>query len=221
MALLGSLIPAIAWVWYFLKKTIHKDSVSLVTFSFLAGAIAVWITIPLQQWVSENILLTALVSIFVMACIEECLKFLILRSLVLRIHEIRYRSDYVLYMTTAALGFAMMENCLYLLTPLKTGNISAAIAIGNLRFFGSTVVHATSSALHGLWVGLALEKPFFNRAFCWCIGLASATLVHGAFNFYIAHESITIVAITLLVLWSLLIVVTILFHKSEIQFGYN
>ena len=69
MALLGSLIPAIAWVWYFLKKTIHKDSVSLVTFSFLAGAIAVWITIPLQQWVSENILLTALVSIFVMACI--------------------------------------------------------------------------------------------------------------------------------------------------------
>ncbi len=218
-AIIGGGLPTLLWVWYFNKQTEHRESLGVLLFSFLAGIIALWLTIPIQKYIIAQKFFFDGELIFALACIEEMVKFFVVRALVLRIHDIQYRSDYVLYMTTAALGFAAMENILYLIDPISVGDFSAAFMTGNLRFFGSTIVHSVSSALHGLWVGLALSFNTPTRWIYWIFGLASATLVHGVFNTYVGSDNSFHSIILFVSLWILLSIITILFHKSEIQFG--
>jgi RsiW-degrading membrane proteinase PrsW (M82 family) len=44
--------------------------------------------------------------------------------------------DDMIYLIAAALGFASIENALYVFGPLLTGDTELAIATGNLRFIG-------------------------------------------------------------------------------------
>ncbi len=217
-AVIGGALPTLLWVWYFNSRTEHRESRSILVFAFTAGIIAFWVTLPVQRYIIDAYSISDQNTIFLLACVEEMIKFFILRALVLRVQDIQYRSDYVLHMTTAALGFAAMENTMYLLNPLSIGNYTAAFMTGNLRFFGSTIVHSVSSALHGLWVGLALGGSIVIRWTYWLFGLLSATLVHGVFNTYVGTTNSLHSVLLFLGLWMLLALISMLFHKSEVEF---
>lgn len=216
-ALIGGILPTLGWMVYWNLQIQHQKGRGMMALAFLMGALAVLVVIPIQT-IINNMLASrfpdeAMISIVV---VEEFFKFLLMRLVVLRMELIYYRSDYVMYMIASALGFAALENTLYLLTPLAGGDFSGALQIGNLRFFGATVTHTVSSAIHGLWVGLFIDRGFGARATGWTIGLLSAATLHGVFNYFIIHEDVRITIVTLILLWVTLMIVTRVFHRSEV-----
>jgi len=81
--------------------------------------------------------------------------------------------DGVVYGATASLGFATLENILY----VSGGGWSVAIG----RAFSAVPAHACLGAILGYYVGQARFHPE-RRTSAW-LGLLAATILHGCYNF--------------------------------------
>jgi RsiW-degrading membrane proteinase PrsW (M82 family) len=93
--------------------------------------------------------------------------------------------DLVVYMITVALGFAAIENMLFLIQPIAQGHLAAGIATENLRFVGSTLVHVISSSAIGFALAFSFKLSRGARAIAASIGLILAIALHAVFNFLI------------------------------------
>ena len=86
----------------------------------------------------------------------------------------------MIYMISAALGFAAIENILVLFQAIPNG-ADAAIQIWLLRFVGATLLHAVASAIVGYFLALA----WFYSHHCkklMALGIMVATTIHLVFN---------------------------------------
>src|SRR3989344_4852454 len=96
----------------------------------------------------------------VWAGIEEFLKYgaaFVVAFHAIRINKNKYIDepvDPLIYMITAALGFAALENTLFLINPLLGGDALSGILTGNLRFIGASLLHVLASGVVGLAPGL-------------------------------------------------------------------
>ena len=93
-----------------------------------------------------------------------------------------------MYFIAVALGFAAFENVLYLIRPLDTDGTVVGFLTGNLRFLGSTLLHAISSSMIGSALGLSFYIKGSKGIYLIC-GLFLATLLHSIFNFFIMKGS--------------------------------
>ena len=83
-------------------------------------------------------------------------------------------------MIIAALGFAALENILYLFSL----EIREAFLIASFRFVGAVFLHALCSAVLGYFLALSFFKTG-ERLKLLTLGFLIATLLHGLFNFSI------------------------------------
>ena len=185
-AIAGGAFPALAWLWFWLREDSHPEPKRLLLLAFIAGAITVGIVIPIQRYAATFLVSTT--AIFVAwSTIEEIMKYVAARVTVLWRHEDDEPIDPVIYMITVALGFAALENTLFLLSPLSGHNVWETILTGNLRFVGATLLHVLSSAV----VGLALAFSFYKsrRAHILYVlgGVILASVLHSGFNFLILN----------------------------------
>jgi len=114
------------------------------------------------------------------AFIEESVKFLAIKFIVLHDPEFDEPVDAMVYMISAGLGFAAIENILVLFQTLPRGT-EDTLSVWLLRFVGATFLHAVSSAIVGYFLALAW---FYNRhssKLIW-LGLFAATIFHFVFN---------------------------------------
>ena len=115
--------------------------------------------------------------------------------------------DLMIYMVVAALGFAAVENILYLLAPLDnisfTTVIQTTITISLIRFIGATFLHTLCSALLGYYLALGISRNKRNILFL-ITGLVLASAFHGLYNF-----SITTLAYPLNVLIPIIIIMVL------------
>ena len=88
--------------------------------------------------------------------IEEVLKFIFAYILVLRSKDDNEPIDPIIFMITTALGFAAIENMLFLIDPITSNNLHLSIYTGNLRFIGAMLLHTVSSATIGIFIGFQL-----------------------------------------------------------------
>lgn len=114
------------------------------------------------------------------ALVEEFVKFLVVKFVVLHDPEFDEPLDAMIYMISAGLGFAAVENILFLFQAIPNGT-DTAIKIWLLRFVGATVLHAVASATVGYFLALSW---FYNRHSGKLItaGIALATILHLIFN---------------------------------------
>ena len=92
--------------------------------------------------------------------------------------------DAVIYMVTAALGFASVENALFLFGSLQQGTLHGVIT-GDLRFIGATLLHTLSSATVGIALAYSFNKSAGARRLFALCGVVLATALHTLFNFFI------------------------------------
>ncbi len=183
LAAIGGFIPALAWLWFWLRKDKHPEPWIYITLTFVAGIIAVPIIIPFQEPIYQHLFAIApILTLFLLAGLEEVFKYAAAYFAALRNPVNDEPIDPIIYLITAALGFAALETTLYLLTPISEGDIMGSIQIGNLRFIGAALIHVASSATLGLFLAISFQKPIKNRIFYIIAGLVVATLVHTAFN---------------------------------------
>lgn len=217
-ALIGGIVPTFVWLIFWLRQfKDHPEPRGMIFLSFLIGIACVPIVIPLQH-LAHDYYGTWEWFVFIAAGLEEIIKYGLLRLIVVRPSYIDDPVDYALYLIPGALGFAALENTLYLLTALteKGGGQILALITGNFRFLGSTVVHAVCAALLALWLGMAYEKGenYRPKPHLLLAGLASAIALHGAFNYFIISENKLTVYATIAIAWLVMAIAVIVIHKA-------
>ena len=151
------IIPAIIWLWFWLREDIHPEPTKFIIFCFLLGMLSVFVALPLQH-LTEKLTGNIVGLFFLWAIIEESLKFG--SAWIGGIHSPADDEpiDPIIYMIVAALGFVAMENTLFLIDPLISGNLGNTIITGNLRFIGATLLHVMSSSTIGIFLALSFTK---------------------------------------------------------------
>lgn len=159
--------------------------------------------------------------IFWAAITEEIVKFFCVYMIAIRSPEFDEPVDGMIYMICAALGFAAIENILFLFKIIPEGNLFQAtsrqlvVAYQTiaLRSIGATLLHALSSAIVGYF--LAMSWFFQNhKKKLIVIGLAIGSLFHFAFNVFLSNEEALRGLLTSLVLLAFMgILVSVLFYK--------
>lgn len=185
-ALFTGLLPSLIWLYFWLRRDRkNPEPFFLLTVSFLLGAGVVLIAGLLQKEVKDFITNDQL-RIAIWAGIEEVLKFSIFYLVAYRSKANNEAIDPAMYLITIALGFAALENTLYILKPDVSFTITAGLLTGGLRFFGSTLLHTIASGFIGIVIGLAPKEV---RGLFMILGLAGATFLHSTFNIYILKNT--------------------------------
>jgi len=117
-------------------------------------------------------------------------------------------------MITAALGFAAVENFLFLFsTALSSGASSSSfIFTGNLRFLGATLLHVVTSATLGAFIGFSFYKNSNTKKGSLGLGLVAATVLHTLFNFFIIIDEGKNIFGVLVFLWIITTVIIFVFE---------
>lgn len=183
----GGMLPALAWLWFWLREDAeHPEPRKLIALAFLGGMISVAIVIPIEQYVA-TLLPNTTITFAVWSVIEEVTKFLAALATVLWRREDDEPIDAVVYMVTVALGFAAVENTLFLMSPLSGGTPLQIFLTGNLRFVGATLLHVLSSAAIGIVLAFSFYRPRIEKIFYAIAGVILAVLLHASFNFFILN----------------------------------
>jgi len=189
-------IPSLIWLAYYLREDVHPEPKKMIVVVFLWGCV---ITIPtffiqigltnLLNGVEINFTAKNLMYwFFVIAFTEEFLKYLVIRLKVINSPHLDEPLDIMLYMVIAALGFAAVENVLYLLVPAGQMPfdqlVIRTLAINFIRFIGAIFLHTLCSAVVGYSLAIAFcqAKKSITPVI---IGLLAAALLHGLYNFSI------------------------------------
>lgn len=216
-ALLGGILPTIAWLFFWLQEDVKDpEPRSLIFFSFLSGMLAVFIVFPLQL-LAKNHLGDSPEEYVLLAwaAIEEVVKFAMISFVALQSVYFDEPVDAMVYLVTVALGFSALENTLFLLTPLLAGDTSAALITGNLRYMGATVLHTAASALLGACISLAYCHGWFMRTIAIIGGLILATGLHTGFNILIMKGDDLSTALAFGATWIAIILVLMAFERSK------
>ena len=189
-ALLGGLVPALIWLYFLLKEDARcPEPRHVILIAFGAGMLAIPLSLPLEHFAITYLPATVpgpgLHVLFAWASIEEIMKYALAAILVLWRREVNESIDFIIYMITVALGFAAVENILFLIGPLSEGHLSAGIITENLRFVGSTLVHIICSAIIGFALGLTFTSTRLVKTTAIITGLILAITLHTVFNFLI------------------------------------
>jgi len=199
--LVFGIIPSLIWLAFFMAEDRRKPEPSwMILYVFIAGGLSTGLAvIPelyIQQFLLESgIAASSPIFLTAFAFIEELVKFLAVYLVIKKSKFFDEWVDGMIYMITAALGFAAVENALNLI------GTDFIVQVTLIRGIGATLLHALASGLVGFyWMRRRVIE-----------GLFFATILHGVFNFLILKlEGIEIYA-SILLLFAALIV----FHDFE------
>lgn len=228
IALFGGLFPAILWVIFWLREdNFHPEPKRRIIFCFLYGAIAVPFafiselgiakiflnTVPIQDALS-NAFILGVVVVTIWALLEEVLKYS-----AAHFGGIRWKSndepiDVVIYLILAALGFAALENILFLIEPLIQGDVHTAVITSNMRFVGASLLHVATSGVIGLFIAFSYFKEQTIKKRYFLGGLITAVILHTIFNLFIINNENNILP-TFFAVWFVIIVIIIILERIK------
>ena len=217
-AFLGGVLPALLWLWFWLKEEDRKEPKQVLTGIFILGMISVIFVIPIQKYVQANIF-DENTRLVIWALVEEFAKYFVAFILIYHTRFVNKPIDWPIYMITSALGFAALENTFFLLEPFALGETTVGLLTGGLRFLGSTLLHSIASALFGIFIGLSFYSNFFIKKIYLIFGLLGATILHTVFNFFIINTEGGKFIQTFAFLWVFTIIIMLLFEKIRRMSG--
>lgn len=219
---LFTFLPPILWLIFYLREDKKPEPKYLLVLTFFGGIIAAFIAIFLEliaaKFMPEFSLHTATDNTFyfflVIALIEEVMKYAAVRFLIISRSDFDEPVDAMIYMMTSALGFAAIENALFLV-PLFNHSILSGVELTANRFLGANLLHALSSGIVGFFLARAFFSP--HRHHFIAIGVVLATILHAAFNYLIIlRESVNEGTIyIILLLFTMAIIVFIDFERLK------
>ena len=139
--------------------------------------------LDLGQLRGLGILASALVAFLVIAPAEEGAKFWILRRYAYLKPDFNEPLDGIVYGAIISLGFATLENLLYVLPH----GLEAGVA----RMLTAVPGHYAFGVVMGYYVGQAKFQPE-NQTALMLRGFCYATLLHGAYDFFLIQSTVPI-----------------------------
>lgn len=219
IAFLCGLIPAIFWLWFWLREDRkNPEPILLIVITFIAGMAVVPAALPLQKlalniYDGQNV-------VFVWVIIEEVLKYSAALLVIFWNRAVDEPIDFIIYLITIALGFSALENTLFLLSPLSVHEYNMVAVTGSFRFLGASLLHVLASATIGVCLAFAYYKPVAVKILYGTGGLFIAIVLHALFNFFIMNsagaENGNGVLYVLLFVWMGTIMLFLLFEKIKL-----
>ncbi len=212
MAIIGGIIPSLLWLWFWTKEEKNPEPKKVLTLVFIMGMLSVICVLPIQKFI-----LTHVVGendrIILWAASEEIIKYLAVVIILYRTRFIDEPIDWPIYIITAAVGFAALENALFLIKPLSLGQDTVSLLTGQLRFLGSTLLHTVTSGILGISLAISMHREWFVRKLYLLTGLIFGIALHTVFNFFIMRNSGSDFLKVYGFLWVVTIIVMLLFEK--------
>jgi protease PrsW len=177
-----ALAPGAAIGLYIYWKDKHeREPLGLLVKSFFFGVISTFITLLISWPISRLVPLDptsltqqAVHAFLLVALIEEFSKFIFVRWVLYPNKNFNEPFDGIVYSVTVSLGFAGLENILYVMD----GGVETAV----LRMFTAVPAHASFGVLMGYFLGKA--KFEHRKAHYAIYALGVATLFHGAYDYF-------------------------------------
>jgi RsiW-degrading membrane proteinase PrsW (M82 family) len=215
-----ALLPSSIWLLFFLRKDANPESNRMILKVFFYGMLMIIPAAIVQLWFIEEVAKSAHSSFLILilsiligvALIEEFSKYLVVKTSALESSELDEPLDVMLYMIVAALGFAALENILYLfriylfpptdiVSPVFFTNLVhyfgtvlgytfsekafyAVFLTNAIRFIGAVLGHALWSGTLGYFLALSFYEPK-QKVKLLTLGLTLAVSLHAAFNYAI------------------------------------
>jgi protease PrsW len=180
-----AVIPAVLLLRYFYKQdNLKKEPKKLIVNTFLLGII---VTVPViiiefilmqfnNLFAAKSISFFAFKAFVVAAFTEELLKLIIVYFYAFRKKAFDEVMDGIVYTVTASLGFACLENILYVMG----GGMYTAV----VRAFTAIPLHALAAGIMGYYVGEAKFAVGKNLKMLFLVrGLVYAISIHGLYDF--------------------------------------
>lgn len=216
--ILISFLPPILWLVFYLREDRHPEPKRLLVLVFFGGMASAIIAVFSELFLigtreSPGLIASAYVGLFtnylflfsVIAFVEEYCKYLAVKFLVLHDRNFDEPIDAMIYMMTAALGFAALEN-IFFIVPVFGSSVSSGFILTANRFLGANLLHALSSGIVGYFLARAFFSPYRHHFLG--LGIVVASLLHAFFNYFIIIRDTFSESIYLLVL--LILVMTLM-----------
>lgn len=207
-----SFLPPLLWLLFYLREDRkHPEPKHLLIATFFGGIAAAILSIVAEliligdiRRASGGLLTDAFPKIFggalaiflVVALVEEYLKYAAVKALVVGRLEFDEPIDAMIYMMTAALGFAAVENVLFAV-PVFGVDFTSGVALTANRFLGANLLHALSSGIVGYFLAHSFFAP--RRRHFVAVGVVIASILHAFFNYFIIIRETTPQAVNLLI----------------------
>lgn len=186
LLILAALAPAAVLIYYIYRRDKYqkepvKELLKAFGLGILSIPVSLFISTPLESlgfYSTESTAFWGAVatSFFGAAIPEEIAKFLMLWLLVRRNKCFDEKTDGIVYASIVSLGFAAIENVLYLLN-----NYDSWVSVGATRALFSVPGHFFFGVLMGYYYSLYRFCPHESRWYKWLI-LGAPILAHGLFD---------------------------------------
>lgn len=174
---IGLALSSIWLVFFLLEDKEDPEPKLIITKTFIIGMISALAAAAIEKVFGElcvNLQFSdySLFSLSGNAFIEEFIKFLVVFIFISASKYFDQPIDRMIYMISAALGFATVENFFFLSNALSVTELAG---LSVLRFVGATLMHALASGVLGYaWARRRI-----------IIGIILATVIHVIFNFLV------------------------------------
>ena len=192
--------PGVFWVWYFYRRDkFEPEPAALIARIFLLGVLVTFPVAFVEGLFGLIIASPLVMGVIIAPIVEECGKFWVVRRFAYRDVEFDEPMDGIVYAASAALGFASLENVLYVFLAYMT---SPSLAIGTIivRALFSVPGHALFSGVWGYALGRARFMAAGQRAGVILRGLALGIVLHGIFNLLLFSADVVAYAIVVFIL---------------------
>jgi protease PrsW len=175
-----AILPSLAWLLFFLRRDDNPEPHRMIIKVFLFGAL---MTVPAfaGQYLIGSLSLGFLFYLIASAFIEEIAKYGAAFWGAFKFPDFDEPVDAMIYLITAGLGFAAMENLIVLINP-HIATFSLLAGASAMRFLTATFVHALTSGLLGYFIGLQFYK---KKKGLIVFGIIVAVAVHAIYNIMI------------------------------------
>lgn len=214
-SLLIGIIPSMIWLFFWLKEDrIHPEPRKLIAYAFFLGCVAI-IPSAIFEANIAGLNLDDTHKYMYWAAIEEIVKFTLLALFIIPKKDVDEPIDGMIYAITLALGFAAIENSLFVFNHLSTQSLGSGIMTGSMRFIGASLVHVISSAFVGFGFGLMFYRKQIWKTIVTCITLLGAIIFHTVFNLSIIDKANSGVLEVFAWVWVAVVVLIILFEEIK------
>jgi RsiW-degrading membrane proteinase PrsW (M82 family) len=212
---LVALAPCAFWLWmiYLWDKCRPAQKSMMIRTFFLGMGIAIPVAIietllyPGSVQGNLSIAAAAYAAFIVAGVVEESGKFLGVRLGAYRSIRFDQPEDGLIYASAVALGFAAMENVVYIL--------SFGLSIILARGLFSNLAHVLFASIWGYPLVLTKLGVIKNRYLSW-VGLGAAMATHGLFDFLLFTSTALVYLVIPLFIAMIILFVIMMRHANKI-----
>jgi len=219
MSFILAVLPPLLIAFYIYKQDkFDKEPKELILKSFFFGCLSVIPIVILELIFNENIFSNYFVYMFCgVALVEEGMKYFFLKKYLFNKPEFDEPFDGIVYAVMVSLGFATIENLVYVFIYYPDQQISIAIQ----RMISAIPLHASCGVIMGYYVGLA--KFSSSSRILLLKGVFFATMLHAIYNYFILLENgvYSILSVSALILGIYLANKAIKIHQLDSQIKNN